>query len=586
VRSSGVVTVAALAITAFAPAVRADGLDLAVFEPTPSTTGTGFQLQSPEAGAEGSWVVSTIASFASNPLVINAQDANGNVVTRDKLVASSSLLQLGAAYAFLGRFEVGAHMPFYSQSGDAASTDRSMFTQSPAHGTAVGNLTLHGKLRLWHGGVGAGRLALGASAIGVVPTATKGQFTGTDKPEVRLLLLGAFTPAALASRLTISANLGPSLRGKSEYANIVQKTGVAWGVGASVRIVDELAATAELFGEATPSSQRQSSGAPMTVLSPIEWLAGISYQFERRLTFGLAGGRGVTNAIGTPDVRGVLSLTFVPGAAPIVPIHPPEPPRPDGDADGDGIPDSRDKCPNEPEDKDMFEDEDGCPDLDNDHDGIPDALDKCPLDPEDKDGFQDEDGCPDKDNDGDGIPDDKDKCPNEPEDKDGFEDLDGCPDPDNDHDGIPDTLDKCPNEPETINGFQDDDGCPDKGDTAIILSPDRIETLDPIQFTGPAKLTRASLPLIEQVGATLRAHSEIVRLRITVHVQPTHDPDADQARSDKRAQAVRDWLTSWGIAPARLEARGFGSKKPLVSPDQRGAAKINDRIELIILERK
>ena len=125
----------------------------------------------------------------------------------------------------------------------------------------------------------------------------------------------------------------------------------------------------------------------------------------------------------------------------------------------------------------------------------------------------------------------------------------------------------------------------DKGDTAIILSPDRIETLDPIEFTG-LKLTRASTPLVEQVGATLRAHAEIVRLRVTVHVQPTGDPDADQAKSDKRAQAVRDWLVQFGIAPARLEARGFGGQKPLVPPNQRGAAKINDRIEFIILERK
>ena len=60
----------------------------------------------------------------------------------------------------------------------------------------------------------------------------------------------------------------------------------------------------------------------------------------------------------------------------------------------------------------------------------------------------------------------------------------------------------------------------------------------------------------------------------------------DQAKSDKRAQAVRDWLVQWGIAPARLEVRGFGGTKPLVPPEQRGAGKINDRLELIILERK
>ena len=40
---------------------------------------------------------------------------------------------------------------------------------------------------------------------------------------------------------------------------------------------------------------------------------------------------------------------------------------------------------------------------DSDGDGIPDEIDRCPLDPEDKDGFQDEDGCPDPDNDQDGI---------------------------------------------------------------------------------------------------------------------------------------------------------------------------------------
>jgi outer membrane protein OmpA-like peptidoglycan-associated protein len=65
------------------------------------------------------------------------------------------------------------------------------------------------------------------------------------------------------------------------------------------------------------------------------------------------------------------------------------------DRDGDGIPDDIDKCPDKPEDKDGFEDEDGCPDPDNDQDGIPDVSDACPNEPETVNGFQDEDGCPD-----------------------------------------------------------------------------------------------------------------------------------------------------------------------------------------------
>lgn len=97
-----------------------------------------------------------------------------------------------------------------------------------------------------------------------------------------------------------------------------------------------------------------------------------------------------------------------------------------GDKDKDGVPNSTDACKEEPEDKDGFQDDDGCPDPDNDADNIPDADDKCPDEPEDKDMFQDTDGCPDPDNDGDGVNDADDLCPLEKEDNQGAKD--GCPD--------------------------------------------------------------------------------------------------------------------------------------------------------------
>jgi outer membrane protein OmpA-like peptidoglycan-associated protein len=45
---------------------------------------------------------------------------------------------------------------------------------------------------------------------------------------------------------------------------------------------------------------------------------------------------------------------------------------------------------------DGFQDEDGCPDLDNDKDGVPDSVDKCPNEPETINGKDDDDGCPDE----------------------------------------------------------------------------------------------------------------------------------------------------------------------------------------------
>jgi outer membrane protein OmpA-like peptidoglycan-associated protein len=80
-----------------------------------------------------------------------------------------------------------------------------------------------------------------------------------------------------------------------------------------------------------------------------------------------------------------------------------------------------DKCPNEAGPMQNL----GCPVLDRDGDGIPDDRDKCPNEPEDKDGFQDDDGCPDLDNDGDGIPDDRDECPSQS----GSVENKGCPRP-------------------------------------------------------------------------------------------------------------------------------------------------------------
>jgi hypothetical protein len=179
-----------------------------------------------------------------------------------------------------------------------------------------------------------------------------------------------------------------------------------------------------------------------------------------------------------------------------------------------------------------------------------------------------------------------DKCGDKVEDKDGFEDGDGCPELDNDKDGIPDATDKCPDKAEKINGKDDSDGCPDSGDSLVISNPDRLELLESVLFTGTG-VAKDSANVMNQLAATLRARADIRRLRITVHVNPGKNSTdkKDQALSDKRAAAVKDWLVKWGVDADRIEVKGFGSSKPLDPASQKGAAMINDRLELIILER-
>ncbi len=578
-RTRGAVAVVAAFVIAPA-AARADNIVLSIFDPTPSTTTAGFQVASPEVGKDGDWVASAVGSFATDQFVHTAYVEGGELLNSAAAVKQSSLVLLGGAYALKGKFEVGARMALYQQQGDAAGDRLQMYPGDPASGTALGDFTLHGKVLLLRKGLeGHGLFTFGAALHLTMPTGSDHQFTGVDLPSARGLLLMTLRPGAFDNRLTLVVNAGGVGRAKAQYANLEQKSGATFALGLSYRAFEQIYLDAETFGDFIPSGQRSSEMASMTVLRPIEWLVGGRWYPDRRVAIGLGGGRGLTSSAGSPALRAVLTLTFAPGAAAPPRLKVPEV---DLDSDEDGIRDRVDACKFKAEDKDGFEDTDGCPDADNDKDNIADGDDKCPNQAEDLDDFQDKDGCPDDDNDGDGTKDITDKCKGYPEDKDNFEDADGCPDPDNDKDGLEDSKDGCPNDPETINGNKDNDGCPDNGDSLVMMSPDRLELLDTITFFDKSpKLKPASLNVLGQVAATLRAHPEIVRIRVTVHTFDSGNDAKDQELTDKRAATVRDWIVQWGIPAARVEARGFGNKKP-IGKDK----KVNERVELIILEKK
>lgn len=246
------------------------------------------------------------------------------------------------------------------------------------------------------------------------------------------------------------------------------------------------------------------------------------------------------------------------------------------DADGDGVRDREDQCKDVAEDKDNFEDTDGCPDLDNDKDGIPDGTDECIDKAEDKDGFQDNNGCPDDDNDSDGLADTADKCPNDAEDKDAFEDTDGCPDPDNDKDGIGDNADKCPTEPETINGFRDRDGCADEVPAEVARFSGVIAG---VNFeTNKAVLLPTSKKILDEAAEVLTKFPDI-RLEVQGHTDNVGKPEKNLKLSQERAQSVVDYLVSKGIAKDRLEAKGYGDSMPKVPNDTKAGQAENRRVE-------
>jgi outer membrane protein OmpA-like peptidoglycan-associated protein len=254
-----------------------------------------------------------------------------------------------------------------------------------------------------------------------------------------------------------------------------------------------------------------------------------------------------------------------------------------GDRDGDGIPDNVDKCPDQPETYNGFEDEDGCPDdPDTDGDGIADSKDQCIMEPEDKDGYLDDDGCPDLDNDGDGIPDSVDKCPNKPEDFDGFEDADGCPDPDNDGDTVLDVDDFCPNTPGPPGG--DRPGCPKKN-MLVVVTAKEIRITQQIQFEFNKATIKGdiSFKILDEIVQILKDNPKIT-LEVQGHTDNVGSAQYNEKLSQSRSDSVRAYLVAHGIDPNRLIAKGYGLQKPLVPNNTEANRALNRRVQFIRTE--
>ena len=178
------------------------------------------------------------------------------------------------------------------------------------------------------------------------------------------------------------------------------------------------------------------------------------------------------------------------------------------------------------------------------------------------------------DADGDGYLDDVDQCVGDPEDFDGYSDEDGCPDPDNDNDGVPDVKDACPNVRETINGFKDADGCPDE-------SPIKEKmVLFGVMFkSGSADLTEQSLPYLDAFADLMKEDRGAI-----VEIRGYTDNQGSEARnldlSQKRADAVKNYLTLKGIDEARMKALGYGEADPIGDNKSPEGRALNRRIEV------
>jgi len=241
----------------------------------------------------------------------------------------------------------------------------------------------------------------------------------------------------------------------------------------------------------------------------------------------------------------------------------------------DGVPDRRDKCPDTPSGVQV--DKAGCP-IDTDADGVPDYQDQCPTEAgtaatqgcpdRDSDGVADKDdqcpdqagtaamqGCPDAD--GDGVSDPNDKCPDTPA---GVQvGPDGCP-VDSDGDGVPDNEDVCPTSP----GTAATKGCPELDAATLKMLDEKVR----FEFD-QARVEDSYKQLLDSIVTALTTYPDHVLL-IKGHADYIGSEEYNQALSERRAEAVKEYLVSQGVQnPDRLVTRGYGETQPLVKVNER-----------------
>jgi outer membrane protein OmpA-like peptidoglycan-associated protein len=638
--------------------------DVQIFEPAIGPRQL-LQVETARVAGHLGWGVGLQLGMQNSPLSVYLVDEQTQLKERYPIIGNQVYGHVWGYFGFLKRFQVALGIPIYWQSQDGRFDDLQAEvgrTVPAVGGAAMGDLRLHFKGHIWS--FKQQMFNLGASLLVTLPVFHLAGVTDRFMGDVGATIWPRFIFDFRWRDLTAAANVGFLARtADSTFLSTQISHSFTYAVGAMYKAAKfrgwYLDVIAELNGRNGLTDELDQN--------PLEVDLGIRFGSGFGLSVWLGGGAGLIKAVGSPKFRLFAGVQFAPDFADAdgdgIPDYRdkcPDQPEdkdgfedsdgcPDPDNDKDGIPDVKDKCPNEPEDFDNFEDEDGCPELDNDKDGVPDKQDNCPLkpgpkesrgcppdmldddgdgipnhkdkcptEPEDKDGFEDEDGCPDPDNDKDGIPDEHDKCPNDPEDKDGFEDADGCPDPDDDGDGVCDDnpviqknlakfkgvcigADKCPKEQETINGITDDDGCADQGEASVKLDlqgtadyKGRFLLTKKLQFTDPhgAELSEEDKSILKQLAHILRlpAAKVIKQVAIMVHTDTEKTADEAKAITTAQAKAIKKYLTDAGIDANRLAEVPAANASPVCKPRRgsksaaRRCAIENRRVELYILQ--
>jgi outer membrane protein OmpA-like peptidoglycan-associated protein len=265
-------------------------------------------------------------NLASAPFVYRTDDG-GEVALLDRVVTANA-----TGFVSLGVLSLGIDVPLHLQ----------MTGYGLQSTTALGDMRASVKLPIV-----PDRLAVWSDAI--VPTGDGDAYVGAGA----LGWHGGASVGHGAGRVTLVGQSGFRTGTGARFGGLALGPAWTFGGGGAVEVHSVVSVGVEVEGALHFGNAGQAGAMP------IELLGSARLRPVDDLTVTLGGGTGLTSGVGSPDLRLVAAVGWMPRST-----------RPEvhtvasgqADRDGDGVADASDRCPDQPEDHNGVRDDDGCPD--------------------------------------------------------------------------------------------------------------------------------------------------------------------------------------------------------------------------------
>lgn len=496
------------------------GTDLQNFNPTSS--GLDFvTVHSSDTLEPFVFNLGAFVSFATNSLpyfrLTDAPSEQNFLEPNDSVFASDLHMGVGLTKWW----DLGVNAAFILDQQIDNSTSLGTFTK-----TGLADVRVNTKVRLYRGERSGFALNLSGDFDQILNNPFSGENSG---PTVNMT---AAFDTMLGSFVRWGINLGFRLRNNG---SIIPNTGVTpisnqvtYSTAFAFLLNESWTIMAEAFGSAPTGD---SSIPTDREIMNLQALAGARWRAHKRFDLHLGVGTEIIHGLGVPDLLAYGGFNWRVGPAWAK----------EKDTDGDGLVDSKDRCPQTPKNEIQEINEVGC--TDSDRDGVFNDIDQCPETPQGSE--VNSVGC---------VVDTGDE----------------------DKDGVLDEKDQCPGTPP---GTQVNDlGC----------DVNRVEdiTLENLNFiVNSDQLTAASSAKVDTMVSKLRDNaSSITKIIVEGHTDSTGEAGYNMRLSVKRAQAIADRLQR-GVPfePSQLDVVGYGEEKPIAENSTRSGRATNRRVELRVI---